>query len=85
MANIGAQRLARTIRATAALRGKTLAAVGTAAGLSTFQFSRRLAGRPAFSVDELERVAKVLDTTASRLLGNDAPERATADAVTEGA
>lgn len=80
MENVSAERVATQIRVTAALQRKSLAQIAREIRMSTSSFSRRMAGDPAFNLDELDRVATALHTTTRNLM-DDAERAELADQV----
>lgn len=65
--NTGAA-VAEAVRAAIAARGTTQSAVAEATGIPRVTLVRRLTGFSSFTVDELARIAKVLETTPAELV-----------------
>lgn len=66
------QRVAANVRAEMARRQKLQRELAEALGISNNQASLRLAGRTPFRLDELERVAELLDLPVSALIAQSA-------------
>lgn len=62
------RRVAANLRAELARQGMTQDDLAAALGVSQQAISRRLLGRGSLTVDDLEALARVLDTTPERLL-----------------
>lgn len=62
------ERVAANVRAEMARQRKTQSALATALGRSQMFLSRRLGGQTPFDLDELDRIAAILDIPIERLL-----------------
>ncbi len=68
MLSTPSERVAATIRAELARRRKTQSDLATALGMARSALHRRLNGDQSLTVDELHKIAKYLDLSASYLI-----------------